>query len=157
MVFRYFLCSITIRTNLQKLLDFTPSAPFHTYTGDWWPRSGLGAFLGRVDATSTAITTKKWLWLKQLLTRLTPSPWSASYRGRLCAFRFCPKVRSRESEDHPGTWNLKSQESCALDYFLLLSHVLINHNDLHRLILLGPNRLPQFDYLYTLITIGLFG
>jgi hypothetical protein len=24
------------------------------------------------------------------------------------------KVRSRESEDHPGTWNLKSQASCAL-------------------------------------------
>ena len=26
-------------------------------------------------------------------------------------------VRSRESEDHPGTWNLKSQTSCALDHF----------------------------------------
>jgi hypothetical protein len=26
-------------------------------------------------------------------------------------------VRSRESEDHPGTWNLKSQASCALDHF----------------------------------------
>jgi hypothetical protein len=25
-------------------------------------------------------------------------------------------VRSRESEDHPGTWNLKSQASCALDH-----------------------------------------
>ena len=91
MVFCYFLCSITIRTNLQKLFDFAPPAPFHTYTGDWWPRSGLGASLGRVDATATAITTKKWLWLKQLLTRLTPSPWSASYRGWLCACRFCPK------------------------------------------------------------------
>jgi hypothetical protein len=91
MVFRYSLCSITIRTNLQKLLDFAPPAPLHTYTGDWWPRSGLGASLGRVDATSTAITMKKWLWLKQLLTRLTPSPWSASYCGRLCACRFCPK------------------------------------------------------------------
>jgi hypothetical protein len=41
--------------------------------------------------------------------------------------------------------------------FLLPSHVLINHNDLHRLILMGPNRLPQFDYLYTLITTTLFG
>jgi hypothetical protein len=51
-------------------------------------------------------------------------------------------ARSRESEDHPGTWNLKSQASCALDHFFLLSHVLINHNDLHRLILMGPNRLP---------------
>jgi hypothetical protein len=26
-------------------------------------------------------------------------------------------VRLRESEDHPGTWNLKSQASCALDHF----------------------------------------
>jgi hypothetical protein len=41
--------------------------------------------------------------------------------------------------------------------FFLPNHVLINHNDLHRLILMGPNRLPQFDYLYTLITIELFG
>jgi hypothetical protein len=45
-------------------------------------------------------------------------------------------------EDHPGTWNLKSQASCALDHFFLPIHVLINHNDLHRLILKGPNRLP---------------
>jgi predicted secreted protein len=51
-------------------------------------------------------------------------------------------VRSRESEDHPGTWNLKSQASCALDHFFLPTHVLINHNDLHRIILKGPNRLP---------------
>jgi hypothetical protein len=27
-------------------------------------------------------------------------------------------VRSRGSEDHPDTWNLKSQASCALDHFL---------------------------------------
>jgi hypothetical protein len=26
-------------------------------------------------------------------------------------------VRSRESEDHPSTWNLESQASCALDHF----------------------------------------
>jgi hypothetical protein len=45
-------------------------------------------------------------------------------------------VRSRESDDDPGTWNLKSQASCALDHFFLPSHVLINHNDLHRLILM---------------------
>jgi hypothetical protein len=25
-------------------------------------------------------------------------------------------VRSRESEDHPSTWNLESQKSCALDH-----------------------------------------
>jgi hypothetical protein len=51
-------------------------------------------------------------------------------------------VRYRESEDHPGTWNLESQASCALDHFFLPSHVLINHNDLHRLILMGPFRIP---------------
>jgi hypothetical protein len=46
-------------------------------------------------------------------------------------------VRSRGSEEIilvPG--NLKSQASCALDHFFLPSHVLINHNDLHRLILM---------------------
>jgi hypothetical protein len=46
------------------------------------------------------------------------------------------------SEKQVGTWNLKSQASCALDHFFLPTHVLINHNDLHRLILMGPNRLP---------------
>jgi hypothetical protein len=52
-------------------------------------------------------------------------------------------ARGYESfEDHPGTWNLKSQASCALDHFFLPTHVLINHNDLHRLILMGPNRSP---------------
>jgi hypothetical protein len=51
-------------------------------------------------------------------------------------------MRSQEPENHPGTWNLKSQASCAFDHFFLPTHVLINHNDLHRLILMGPNRLP---------------
>jgi hypothetical protein len=45
-------------------------------------------------------------------------------------------------EEQVGTWNLESQASCALDHFFLPTHVLINHNDLHRLILMGPNRLP---------------
>jgi hypothetical protein len=40
----------------------------------------------------------------------------------------------------PG--NLESQASCALDHFFFPNHILINHNDLHRLILMGPNRLP---------------
>jgi hypothetical protein len=48
------------------------------------------------------------------------------------------------SERQVGTWNLKCQASCALDHLLFPSHVLINYNDLHRLILMGPNRLPQF-------------
>jgi hypothetical protein len=34
--------------------------------------------------------------------------------------------------------------SCALDHLLFPSHVLVNYNDLHRLILMGSNRLPQF-------------
>jgi hypothetical protein len=34
--------------------------------------------------------------------------------------------------------------SCALDHLLFPSHVLINYNDLHRVILMGSNRLPQF-------------
>ena len=51
-------------------------------------------------------------------------------------------VRTRVTEKQVDTWNLKSQASCALDHFFLPTHVLINHNDLHRLILMGPNRLP---------------
>jgi hypothetical protein len=42
-------------------------------------------------------------------------------------------VRSRESEDHPGTWNLKSQASCAIDHFYLTNNVLYNHFIMHRL------------------------
>jgi hypothetical protein len=60
-----------------------------------------------------------------------------------CLFVLLRLARGYEPpEDHPGTWNLKSQASCALDHLFLPSHVLINHNDLHRLILMGPNRLP---------------
>jgi hypothetical protein len=60
-----------------------------------------------------------------------------------CLFVLLRLARDYESpEDHPGTWNLKSQASCALDHFFLPTHVLINHNDLYRLILMGPNRLP---------------
>ena len=60
-----------------------------------------------------------------------------------CLFVLLRLARGYESpEDHPGTWNLKSQASCAIDHFFLPTHVLINHNDLHRLILMGPNRLP---------------
>jgi hypothetical protein len=42
-------------------------------------------------------------------------------------------VRSRESEDHPGTWDLKSQASCALDHFYLPNNILYNHCIMHRL------------------------
>jgi hypothetical protein len=43
------------------------------------------------------------------------------------------EVRSRESEDHPSTWNLKSQTSCALDHFYLPNNVLYNHFIMHKL------------------------
>jgi hypothetical protein len=60
-----------------------------------------------------------------------------------CLFVLLQLVRGYESsEDHPGTWNLKSHASCALDHLFLPNLVLINHIDLHRLILMGPNRLP---------------
>jgi hypothetical protein len=60
-----------------------------------------------------------------------------------CSFVLLLLVRGYEPpEEQVGTWNLKSQASCALDHFFLPTHVLINHNDLHRLILMGPNRLP---------------
>jgi hypothetical protein len=60
-----------------------------------------------------------------------------------CLFVLLRLARGHESpEEKVGTWNLKCQASCALDHFFLPSHVLINHNDLHRLILMGPNRLP---------------
>jgi hypothetical protein len=51
-------------------------------------------------------------------------------------------VRSRGYEDHPGTWNLKCQESCALDHFHLPNNVLYYHYSMHRVILMGPNRSP---------------
>jgi hypothetical protein len=43
-------------------------------------------------------------------------------------------VRSQESEDHPGTRNLKSKASWALDHFSLPNNVPINHCDILRLI-----------------------
>jgi hypothetical protein len=57
--------------------------------------------------------------------------------------------------------------SCALDHLLFPSHVLINYNDLHRLILMGSNRLPQFwlslyivlplKYFWVVLVISLCG
>jgi hypothetical protein len=40
-------------------------------------------------------------------------------------------VRSREFEDHPSTWNLKSKASYALDHFYLPNNVLYNHFIMH--------------------------
>jgi hypothetical protein len=60
-----------------------------------------------------------------------------------CLFVSLRLARGHESsQEQVGTWNLKSQASCALDHFILPNHVLINHNDLHRLILMGSNGLP---------------
>jgi hypothetical protein len=51
-------------------------------------------------------------------------------------------VRSRGSEDHPGTWNLKSQASCALDHFYYQIMFFIIIYSCIGLILMGPNRSP---------------
>ena len=57
------------------------------------------------------------------------------------------RVEEPMTED-PGAQQIEVAEqeslkaSCALDHLFLSSHVLINHNDLHRLILMGPNRSP---------------
>jgi hypothetical protein len=48
-----------------------------------------------------------------------------------------PEVQLVETADQ----ELVEGKLCPLS-FLLPIHVLINHNDLHRLILMGPNRLP---------------
>jgi hypothetical protein len=32
--------------------------------------------------------------------------------------------------------------SCVIDHFSLANNVIVNHYDLHRLILMGPNRSP---------------
>jgi hypothetical protein len=60
-----------------------------------------------------------------------------------CLFVLLRLARGHVSpEEQVGTCNLKSQASCALDHFFIPSHILSNHNDLHRLILMGPNKLP---------------
>jgi hypothetical protein len=61
-----------------------------------------------------------------------------------CLFVLLRLARGYESsEDHPGTWNLMSQASCALDHFFLPNHVLIIHYDLHKLILMDPKGYPS--------------
>jgi hypothetical protein len=58
-------------------------------------------------------------------------------------------------------WKILSRSSlkasCALDHFYLPNNFPVNHYDLHMFILMGPNRSPQFDYLYTLFTTELLG
>jgi hypothetical protein len=51
-----------------------------------------------------------------------------------CLFVLLLAVRSRESEEHPGTWNLEYKASCVLDHFSLPNNVPINHYDMLRLI-----------------------
>jgi hypothetical protein len=49
-------------------------------------------------------------------------------------------------------WKILTMSSlkvnCALDHFYLPNNVPVNHYDLHRLILMVPNRSPQFGYLF---------
>jgi hypothetical protein len=57
------------------------------------------------------------------------------------------RVDEQATED-PGVQQVETAEQelvegkVYLDHFFLPNNVLINHNDLHRLILMGPNRLP---------------
>jgi hypothetical protein len=46
------------------------------------------------------------------------------------------------SKEQVGTWNLKSQASCALDHFHLPNSILYYHYSMHRFNLDGTNRLP---------------
>jgi hypothetical protein len=66
-------------------------------------------------------------------------------------------VRSRESEDHPGTWNLKSQASCALDHFYYPIMFFIIIYSCIGSILMGPNRSPQSDYLLPCLPMNQLG
>ena len=64
----------------------------------------------------------------------------------LCMFVLM-RVDEQATED-PGVQQIEVAEhefiegKLCLDHFFLPSHVLINHNDLHRLILMGSFRLP---------------
>jgi predicted secreted protein len=51
-------------------------------------------------------------------------------------------VRSRGSEDHPGIGISSPRQLVSLFTSFLPGHVLINHNDLHSLILMRPNKSP---------------
>jgi hypothetical protein len=57
------------------------------------------------------------------------------------------RVDEQATED-PGVQQVQTAEqeslkaSCDLVHLFLPNNVLISHNDLHRLILMGPNRLP---------------
>jgi hypothetical protein len=58
----------------------------------------------------------------------------------VCIATFSSEVTSHlKSKLVPGISSARQVVSLSL---LLPTHVLINHNDLHRLILMGPNRLP---------------
>jgi hypothetical protein len=60
-----------------------------------------------------------------------------------CLFVLLRLARGYEpSEKQVGTWNLKSQASCALDSLLLPNNVLYNHLSCIGLILMGPDRSP---------------
>jgi hypothetical protein len=59
-----------------------------------------------------------------------------------CLFVLLRLARGYEPpEEQVGTWNLKSQASCALVHFVP-NNVLYNHLPCIGLILMGPNRSP---------------
>jgi hypothetical protein len=60
-----------------------------------------------------------------------------------CLFVLLRLARGHEDlKNHPGTWNLKWQESCALDqfYYPIMFFIITYHCIC--LILMGPNRSP---------------
>jgi hypothetical protein len=66
-------------------------------------------------------------------------------------------VRPRESEDYPGTWNLKSQASCSLDHFYYPIMFFNTTYPCIGLILMGPNRSPCSDYLLPCLPLNHLG
>jgi hypothetical protein len=61
----------------------------------------------------------------------------------LCLFVLLRLARGHEDlKNHPGTWTLKCQTSCALDHFYYPIMFFIITIQCIRLILMGPNRSP---------------
>jgi hypothetical protein len=72
------------------------------------------------------------------------------------------RVDEQATED-PRTQQVENTEQELVEgklchyHFYLPNNVPVNHYDLHMLILMGPNRSPQFGYLYTLFTTQILG
>jgi hypothetical protein len=70
--------------------------------------------LRRVDYYYYAVCSYVWCYVSFVYTMF------------VCIATFSSEVMSH-LKNHPGTWNLKSQASCALDHFYLPNNVLYNH------------------------------